>query len=113
MNEASLVSRLIAIKKTVQDASGTTIVTWGDHQVHPISSSLSPASLCTGSRFLTMPERSKRVWTLTSLWTHRTRPQVTLKTAKNAVFNSAHTHQLVLKRRKNKKEDKRTDDQTA
>ena len=110
MSAVSLVGRLIAIQHTVQDASGTMIVTSGDLQVHPISSSLSPASLGTGSRSLTVFERSKRVWTLTSLWTHRTRPRVTLKTAKTAVFNSAHSHQLVLGK---KKEEQRTDNQTA
>ena len=36
MNEASWVPRRIAIKTTVQDASGATIATSGDHQVHPI-----------------------------------------------------------------------------
>jgi hypothetical protein len=35
--------------------------------------------------------RWKTVWTLPSLWTHRTRPQVTWKTAKSAVFHSVHT----------------------
>jgi hypothetical protein len=30
------------------------------------------------------------MWTLPSLWTHRTRPQGTWKTANHAVFHSAH-----------------------
>ena len=36
--------------------------------------------------------RRRRAWTLPSLWTRRTRPQVTWKTAQNAVLHSAHTH---------------------
>ena len=97
-------------EKTVQDASGATIVTWGNPQVDPNSHPTMITSAFTVPTALTAFEQSKRVWTLTSLWTHRTRPQVTLKTAKNAVFNSAHTHQLLLRK---KKEEQRTDDQTA
>ena len=110
MSEASWVRRLITTKHTAQDASGPTIVTSGDLQVDSNSDSAPITSALPVSTALTAFEQSKRVWTLTSLWTHRTRPQVTLKTAKNAVFNSAHTHQLVLRRRKKNKE---RDDQTA
>src|SRR2546430_7075663 len=38
------------------------------------------------------------VWTLPSLWTHRTRPQGTWKTAQTAVFHSAHTDHFFLTR---------------
>ena len=50
--------------------------------------------------------RSKTAWTLSSLWTHKTRPQVTLKTAQTAVFNSVHTDHVFLgkKRRRTKSE---------
>jgi len=52
--------------------------------------------------------RSKTVWTLSSLWTHRTRPQVTLKTAKTAVFNSAHTDHCFLEEEKKNEPQNRT-----
>ena len=39
---------------------------------------------------------AKRAWTLASLWTRRTRPEGTWKTAQNAVFHSAHTHHRFL-----------------
>ena len=110
MSEASWAPRLITTKNTAQDASGATIVTSGDLQVDPNAHSAPITSTFTVSTALTAFEQSKTVWTLTSLWTHRTRPQVTLKTAKNAVFNSAHTHQLVLRK---EKEEQRTDDRTA
>ena len=106
MSEASWVPRLITTINPAQDAAGATIVTSGDLQVDPNSHSTPITSAFTVSTALTALEPSKRVWTLTSLWTHRTRPQVTLKTAKAAVFNSAHTHPLVLKKRK---EEERTD----
>jgi hypothetical protein len=48
--------------------------------------------------------RSKTVWTLSSLWTQRTRPQVTLKTAQTAVFNSAHTDHFFLQEEENNEE---------
>ena len=35
-------------------------------------------------------ESDQRAWTLTPLWTQRTRPQVAWKTAQNAVSHSAH-----------------------
>jgi hypothetical protein len=71
----------VATKKAAQDAPRATIGTSGDLQVHPISSSLLLVGVCTDSTSFTACERLKRVWTLTSLWTHRTRPQVTWKTA--------------------------------
>ena len=43
--------------------------------------------------------RPKNAWTLPSLWTHRTRPQGTWKTAENAVSHSAHTHRCHLGRK--------------
>ena len=88
-------------EKTAQDASGATIVTWDDLPVDLNSHSTMITSAFTISTTLTAFEQSKRVWTLTSLWTHRTRPQVTLKTAKHAVFNSAHTHHFLERRKKN------------
>jgi hypothetical protein len=42
----------------------------------------------------------KTVWTLPSLWTQRTRPQVTWKTAQTAVFHSVHTDHFFFARRK-------------
>jgi hypothetical protein len=58
-----------AMSETLRIAPATTIGTWGDLRVYLIS----------GSRMineLLKPfTKSKRVWTLTSLWTHRTRPQ--------------------------------------
>jgi hypothetical protein len=44
--------------------------------------------------------RWKTVWTLPSLWTQRTRPQVTWKTAQTAVFHSAHTDHSFLQEEK-------------
>ena len=40
-----------------------------------------------------------RAWTLPSLWTRRTRPRGTRKTAQNAVSHSAHTIILFVKGR--------------
>ena len=42
----------------------------------------------------------RRAWTLPSLWTRKTRPRVTWKTAQNAVSHSAHTHYRVHERKK-------------
>ena len=47
-------------------------------------------------------QRRRRAWTLPSLWTRRTRPQVTWKTAQNAVSHSAHTHYRFRERRTKK-----------
>jgi len=69
MSETLRIAPADATKKPLQDAPATTIGTWGDLRVYLIS----------GSRMineLVKPfTKSKRVWTLTSLWTHRTRPQ--------------------------------------
>ena len=40
-----------------------------------------------------------RVWTLSSRWTHRTRPHGTWKTAQTAVFHSVHTGHFFWKRK--------------
>src|ERR1700730_8726683 len=48
---------------------------------------------------------TKRLWTLTSLWTQRTRPQVTLKTA-DSFQQRPHPISFSSKR----KEERRTDD---
>jgi len=45
------------------------------------------------------------VWTLPSLWTQRTRPQVTWKTAKSAVFHSVHTDHSFLEEEKRNEEE--------
>jgi hypothetical protein len=47
----------------------------------------------------------KTVWTLPSLWTHRTRPQGTWKTAQTAVFHSAHTDRVFLTKKKRNNEE--------
>jgi hypothetical protein len=47
----------------------------------------------------------KTLLTLSSLWTQRTRPQGTWKTAKSAVFHSANSDQFFLE------EEKRTTDE--
>ena len=73
-------------EKAAQDDPGTTIVTSDDPQVDLISRVRMITGVVSVSTVLTPVERSKRVWTLTSLWTHRTRPRVTLKTAKTAVL---------------------------
>jgi hypothetical protein len=74
------VAASVATKKVAQDALRSTIETSGDLRVDPISSSLMLAWVLKVSTSLTAFERLKRVWTLPSLWTHRTRPQVTWKT---------------------------------
>jgi hypothetical protein len=71
----------VATTKAAQDAPQSTIATSGDLQAHPISSSLMLTTVFNVSTPLTAVERLQRVWTLPSLWTHRTRPQVTWKTA--------------------------------
>src|ERR1700680_1455682 len=48
---------------------------------------------------------TKRAWTLTSLWTQRTRPQVTLKTADSF---QQRPHPILFSSKK--KEERRTDD---
>ena len=92
-------------EKTAQDAPGTifsrgaaTLVSLRFDHAFP-QESLSGLNLC-----LTMFARSKTVWTLSSLWTQRTRPQVTLKTAQTAVFNSAHTDHFFLQEEENNDE---------
>jgi hypothetical protein len=47
----------------------------------------------------------KTVWTLPSVWTHRTRPQVTWKTAKSAVFHSVHTDHFFFEEEKRNEEE--------
>ena len=53
-------------------------------------------------RPLSSDARRRRAWTLPSRWTRRTRPQVTWKTAQNAVSHSAHTHYRFRARRTKK-----------
>ena len=107
MNERLRIAGADATKKTAQDAPGTIFSRGVATLVSPlfrarVSSKQSVVLQC----HLNMFARSKTAWTLSSLWTHKTRPQVTLKTAQTAVFNSAHTDHLFLgrKRRRTKNE---------
>src|ERR1700732_1853481 len=69
-------------ERTRQDAPGTTIGIAADLQVSPSSGSHIITGIFSGlSRHGTFSRRRRGAWTLTSLWTQRTRPQVTLKTA--------------------------------
>jgi len=81
VSEILRIAVLVATKKAAQDAPRATIGTSGDLQVLPIATSLMLTGDFNVSTSLIAFERLKRVWTLTSLWTHRTRPQVTWKTA--------------------------------
>ena len=74
MNDILAIAPAVANTKVAQDAPGTTIVTSGDLQVHLVSNSLMRPPAFYASTVLDSLERSKRVWTLPSLWTHRTRP---------------------------------------
>ena len=98
----------VATKKAAQDAPRATIGTSGDLQVYPISSSLMLTGLFTVSTSLTAFKRLKRVWTLTSLWTHRTRPQVTWKTADSF---PQRPHPSLFPRKK--KEERRANDKNS
>ena len=70
MSEASWVPGLITTTKTAQDASGATIVTWGNPQVDPNSHPTMITSAFTVSTALTAFEQSKRVWTLIGIGGH-------------------------------------------
>jgi hypothetical protein len=44
-------------------------------------------------------DETKTMWTLTSLWAQRTRPQGSWKRANNALFHSAHIDHLFFKKK--------------
>src|ERR1700730_17735533 len=56
--------------------------------------------VCPTSTCANVFAEPKTLLTLPSLWTQRTRPQGTWKTAKSAVFHSANSNHLFLGRRK-------------
>ena len=92
-----------AIKKIAQDAPGAIfsrgVATW----VPPVSSTRIATSILRRSICLKLFDRTKTMWTLASLWTQRTRPQGSWKSAKSALFHSAHIDHLFLQ-----EEDKKT-----
>ena len=67
-------------------------VFYNQRRRHSTLGQVSPAAFERRGRY--------RAWTLPSLWTRRTRPRGTWKTAQNAVFHSAHTIILFVKGRR-------------
>jgi len=103
MSDIPPITRPMRRKKIAQDAPGTIFSTGGATLVSPVSTT---RNLEAGFRASTLFEnfaRWKTVWTLPSLWTPRTRPQVTWKTAQTAVFHSAHTDHFFLTGKRNKR----------
>ena len=97
MSDILRIGRAHATRKTAQDALGTTIGTSDDLQVPPdFETRGSSRGSFVPQPLLKIFERCKTVWTLSSLWTQRTRPQGTWKTAKTAVFHSVHTDRFFL-----------------
>ena len=105
MHVMAMIAGIDAKKQTAQDAPGT-IFSRGSLPRYP---PFRPTrNLEDGFRASTVFEtfgRWKTVWTLPSLWTHRTRPQVTWKTAKSAVFHSVHTDHSFLEEEKRNEEE--------
>ena len=86
-----------ATENTAQDAPGTIFSRGGSPLWYPpFSSTRILKGVFRVSTLLNMFERSKTMWTLSSLWTQRTRPQVTWKTAKTAVFHTVHIDHFFL-----------------
>src|ERR1700694_1166732 len=56
------------------------------------------ASFCQSMR-LNIFDETKTMWTLTSLWAQRTRPQGSWKRANSALFHSAHIDHLFFKKK--------------
>ena len=91
MSDVLPINRPMQGNKTAQDGPGT-IFSRGALLWYPL---FRPQRIregdCRASTRLEKFGPWKTVWTLPSLWTQRTRPQGTWKTAQTAVFHSAHT----------------------
>jgi hypothetical protein len=91
-----------ATKKIAQDASGTIFSRGSLLWYPPFSTTRILKGIFRVSTLLENFARWKTVWTLTSLWTQRTRPQGTWKLQNS--FHSAHTDHPFYKRKKNNEE---------
>jgi hypothetical protein len=96
MSDIPLITRPMRRKTIAQDAPGTIFSRGGATRVSPRFDHAQPRRRFRASTLFETFGQRKMVWTLPSLWTQRTRPQVTWKTAKSAVFHSVHTDHLFL-----------------
>src|SRR6266851_4353365 len=108
MSETLRIAPTNATKQTAQDALGTIFSRGVATLVSPFFEDAYRQGLPACLRDIDIFARSKTVWTLSSLWTQRTRPQVTLKTAQTTVFNSAHTDHFFLQEEKNEERTTKT-----
>jgi hypothetical protein len=93
MSDRLPINRPMQGNKTAQDAPRTIFSRGALLWYPPFSTQRTLEGDCRASTRLANFSQWKTVWTLPSLWTHRTRPQGTWKTAQTAVFHSAHTDQ--------------------
>src|SRR5229473_2738087 len=108
MSETLRIAPTNATKQTAQDALGTIFSRGVATLVSPFFEDAYRQGLPACLRDIDIFARSKTVWTLSSLWTQRTRPQVTLKTAQTTDFNSAHTDHFFLQEEKNEERTTKT-----
>src|SRR5688572_8439438 len=81
MSDMLLIDHPMHGNTIAQDALGTIFSTGVATLVSPLSTSRILEGDCRASIVMENFGRWKTVWTLPSLWTHRTRPQGTWKTA--------------------------------
>ena len=96
MSDILPIERPMRRNNIAQDAPGTIFSRGAATLVSPFFDHASPRRVFRASTLLEHFERWKTVWTLPSLWTQRTRPQGTWKTAQTAVFHSVHTDHFFL-----------------
>jgi hypothetical protein len=82
------------MKQIAQDGPGTIFSKGVAPQVSPVSRTRILNGVFHAATAIDNCRTAKTLWTLPSLWTPRTRPQGTWKTAKSAVFHSAHSDHL-------------------
>src|SRR5713226_2356198 len=109
MSETLRIAPTNATKQTAQDALGTIFSRGVATLVSPFFEDAYRQGLPACLRDIDIFAWSKTVWTLSSLWTQRTRPQVTLKTAQTTVFNKRPHRSLFLARR----EERRTNNKNS
>ena len=91
MSDMPPITRPMRRKNIAQDAPRNYFLEGIATLVSPVSTTRNFEVVFGVSTLLENVARWKTVWTLPSLWTQRTRPQVTWKTVKSAVFHSVHT----------------------
>ena len=110
------IGQVDAMKQIAHDASGTIFSRGVATRVSPCyEQSSRQRGLSHGALSSQMFDAPKTtLLTLSSLWTQRTRPQGTWKTAKNAVFHSANSDHLFSEEEKNEeRKDKNTSTQLS